>query len=148
MIGVYVTFDYDGDFDHARVLKVAEGARGTFEGMPGLRVKLFTFDEKQQRVTNFYLWDSDEAAEAFFTDALRARVTDLYGVEPTIDFVEIAQIVDNSGSVGIRLATSRASGVLGGAAPARRPARLAASSPGAGARPGSRPRPWAGRAWP
>jgi hypothetical protein len=59
---------------------------------------LFTFDEKQQRATNFYVWDSAEAAEAFFTDELRERVTGLYGVPPGIEFVEIAQIVDNSGS--------------------------------------------------
>jgi hypothetical protein len=28
---------------------------------------------------------------------MRERVTGLYGVAPTIDFVEIAEIVDNSG---------------------------------------------------
>jgi hypothetical protein len=35
MIGVIVTFDYSGDFDRERVIKVAAGARGMFEGMPG-----------------------------------------------------------------------------------------------------------------
>ena len=40
-----VTFDYDGDFDRSRVIKVAENARGMFEGMPGLRFKFFTGDE-------------------------------------------------------------------------------------------------------
>ena len=98
MIGVFVTFDYDGDFDRGRVEAVAQNAHGMFEGMPGLRFKFFTFDEKQQRATNFYLWDSDEAAETFFTEELRERVTGLYGVRPTIDFVEIAQVVDNSGA--------------------------------------------------
>lgn len=98
MIGVNVTFDYDGDFDRSRVTKVAQNARGMFEGMPGLRFKFFTFDEKQQRATNFYVWDSQEAAEAFFSDELRERVTGLYGVPPSIDFVEIAEIVDNSTS--------------------------------------------------
>ena len=96
MIGVTVTFSYTGDFDRARVSKVAENARGTFEDMPGLRFKFFTFDEKQQRAVNFYVWDSEEAAEQFFSDELRERVTGLYGVEPTIDFVEIAQLVDNA----------------------------------------------------
>jgi len=69
-----------------------------FEGMPGLRFKFFTFDEKNQRATNFYVWDSKEAAEGFFSEELRERVTGLYGLAPSIDFVEIAQIVDNSGS--------------------------------------------------
>jgi hypothetical protein len=97
MIGVNVTFTYDGDFDRARVVGVAENARGMFEGMPGLRFKFFTFDEKHQRATNFYVWESNEQAERFFSDELRERVTGLYGVAPTIDFVEIAQVVDNSG---------------------------------------------------
>lgn len=30
------------------------------------------------------------------SEEMRERVTGLYGVEPTIDFVEIAQLVDNS----------------------------------------------------
>jgi hypothetical protein len=96
MIGVNVTFSYDGDFDRARVLGVAQNARAMFEGMPGLRFKFFTFDEKQQRATNFYVWESKDAAERFFSDELRERVTGLYGVAPSVDFVEIAEIVDNS----------------------------------------------------
>ena len=98
MIGANVTFEYDGDFDRARILDVAENARGMFEGMPGVRFKFFTFDEKHQRATNFYVWESKEAAEAFFSDDLRDLVTGLYGAAPTIDYVEIAQIVDNSHS--------------------------------------------------
>ena len=96
VIGVNVTFEYSGDFDRARVVAVAENARGTFEGMPGLRFKFFTFDEMHHRATNFYVWDSKDAAEGFFSEELRERVTGLYGVRPTIDFVEIAQMVDNS----------------------------------------------------
>ena len=96
MIGVNVTFEYGEDFDRARVLRVAQNARSTFEGMPGLRCKFFTFDDNNRRATNFYLWDSRDAAESFFSDELRERVTGLYGTAPTIDFVEIAEIVDNS----------------------------------------------------
>lgn len=96
MIGVTVTFSYAGDFDRSRVTKVAENARGMFEGMPGLRFKFFTFDEKQQRAMNFYVWESRGAADGFFSDELRERVTGLYGVRPRIDFVEIAEVVDNA----------------------------------------------------
>jgi hypothetical protein len=98
MIGVNVRFDYDGNFDRERVVGVAENARAMFEGMPGLRFKFFTFDEKLQHARNFYVWESREAADSFFTDELRDRVTGLYGVSPDIEFVEIAQIVDNSES--------------------------------------------------
>ena len=98
MIGVNVTFDYDGNFDRERVVGVADHARAMFEGMPGLRFKFFTFDDKLQQARNFYVWESQEAAEGFFTDELRERVTGLYGIAPEVTFVEIAQIVDNSGS--------------------------------------------------
>jgi hypothetical protein len=69
-----------------------------FEGLPGLHFKFLTLDEKQERAVNFYLWDSMEAAEAFFTDELRERVTGLYGVSPTISYLKIAESVDNSSS--------------------------------------------------
>ena len=96
MIGTTVTFQYDGALDRDRVVNVADKARAMFEGMPGLRFKFFTVDEKQRRAVNFYVWESKDAADAFFTDELRQRGTELYGVSPNIEFVEIAQIVDNS----------------------------------------------------
>jgi heme-degrading monooxygenase HmoA len=96
MRGVFVTFEYDGDFDRSRIEQVAANARGMFEGMPGLQLKVFTVDEKQQRAVNFYVWDDDEAAEAFFSDELRERVTGLYGVAPAIDYVDVAQVVNNT----------------------------------------------------
>jgi heme-degrading monooxygenase HmoA len=96
VIGVTVTFSYPSDFDRSRIIRVAESVRGMFEGMPGLRFKFFTFDEKRQQAVNFYVWESKEEAERFFSEELRRRVTDLYGVAPSIDFVEIAEIVDNS----------------------------------------------------
>jgi hypothetical protein len=98
MIGVSVTFQYDENFDRARVASIAENARGTFEGMPGLRSKVFTIDAPRQRAMNFYVWESAATAKRFFSEEMRERVTGLYGVEPTIEFVEIAQLVDNSGA--------------------------------------------------
>ena len=57
------------------MIAVAENAHGTFEGIPGLRFKLFTFDESHHRATNFYVWDSKVAAEGFFSEELRERVS-------------------------------------------------------------------------
>jgi hypothetical protein len=44
---------------------------------------------------NFYVWDSEDAANAFFTDELLERVTGLYGVRPTVEIVQIATLVEN-----------------------------------------------------
>ncbi|MFO1225243.1 MAG: YdhR family protein [Burkholderiaceae bacterium] len=95
MIGVFVTFRYGDDFDEQAVRKIAETARAKFEGMPGLRSKAFTINAARREAANFYVWDSEDAARAFFTERLLERVADLYGVRPSVEFVQIAALVEN-----------------------------------------------------
>lgn len=96
MIGALVTFRYGSDFNEEAVRKIADTARAKFEGMPGLRSKAFTLDPENREATNFYVWESDEAAKAFFTDELLQRVTALYGVRPSVRYVQIATLVENA----------------------------------------------------
>lgn len=96
MIGVFVTFRYEKGFDGAKIRTIAETARSRFEKMPGLRSKAFTFNSEAREAINFYVWDSEEAAKAFFTEELVQTVTGLYGARPSIAFVEIATLVDNA----------------------------------------------------
>ena len=96
MVGVFVTFRYKDNFDEQAVRKIAETARARFEGMPGLRAKVFTVNSPKREATNFYIWDSEEAAKDFFTDALLERVTGLYGVRPSVEFVQILSLVENA----------------------------------------------------
>ena len=95
MLGVFVTFRYGDNFDEQAVRKIAENARARFEGMPGLRSKAFTLNSGKREASNFYVWDSEEAAKEFFTDELLERVAGLYGVHPSIEFVQIATVVEN-----------------------------------------------------
>jgi heme-degrading monooxygenase HmoA len=92
---VLVELQYGDDFDRARIEAIAREARARFEGMPGLRQKAFTVDEEGRRATNVYLWESEEAARAFFDEALVDRIAGLYGVHPSIRFVDVAELVDN-----------------------------------------------------
>jgi heme-degrading monooxygenase HmoA len=95
MIAVFVTFSIDGGVDRDRVIAVAEKAAPAFDGMPGLRSKVFTYDPQTGTATNVYVWESESAARAFFSDQLREQVTGLYGVAPEIRFVEVAALVEN-----------------------------------------------------
>ena len=95
MIGVFVTFRYGDNFDERAVRKIAEDARAKFEGMPGLRSKAFTLNSRKREATNFYVWDSEDAAKAFFTEELLERVASLYGVRPGVEFVQIVTLVEN-----------------------------------------------------
>jgi heme-degrading monooxygenase HmoA len=96
MTGVFVTFRYGDNFDEQTVRKIAGTARARFEGMPGLHSKAFTINVGKREATNFYVWDSEDAAKAFFTDTLLERVTGLYGVRPSVEFVRIAELVENA----------------------------------------------------
>jgi heme-degrading monooxygenase HmoA len=95
MIGVFVTFHYGDNFDEQAVRNIAETARVKFEGMPGLRSKAFTVNSGKREAANFYVWDSEDAAKAFFTDQLLERVAGLYGARPSVDFVQIVALVEN-----------------------------------------------------
>jgi hypothetical protein len=96
MIGVVVTFRFGDNFNEQVLRKIAETARARFEGMPGLRSKAFTFNAAKREAVNFYVWETEDAANAFFTDQVLERVTGLYGVRPTIEIVQIATLVENT----------------------------------------------------
>ena len=96
MIGVVVTFRFGDNFDEQAVRKIAATARASFEGMTGLRSKAFTINASKREAANFYVWDSEDAANALFTDELLERVTGLYGVRPTVEIVQIAALVENT----------------------------------------------------
>jgi hypothetical protein len=90
-----VEFQSGDEFDRARIAGIAHEARGRFEGLPRLRQKAFTIDEQNRRATNVYLWESEDSARGVFNDELVDKVTRLYGVRPTVSFVEVAELVDN-----------------------------------------------------
>jgi hypothetical protein len=94
MIGVFVTFRYGEQFNEQAVWKIAETARTRFVGMPGLHSKAFTVSAEKREAINFYVWDSEGAAREFFSDALLERATGLYGVRPSVEFVQIAALVE------------------------------------------------------
>src|SRR5690349_15428625 len=96
MIAVFVSFKFEDGVDGEAVTAIAQRAQGQFAGMPGLRSKAFTFDVESGEATNVYVWESEDAARAFFTDALVERVTGLYGVRPSIRYAELPVLVDNA----------------------------------------------------
>ena len=95
MVAVFVTFQYGNDFNEAKVRKIAQQASGKFQGMPQLRSKAFTVRPEAKSATNVYVWESEDAAKAFFTDELLERVTGLYGVRPNVELAEVVALVEN-----------------------------------------------------
>jgi hypothetical protein len=95
MVAVFVTFQFGNDFNEAKVRKIAQEASGKFQGMPQLRSKAFTVRPEAKSATNVYLWESEDAAKAFFTDQILELVTGLYGVRPRVELAQVAALVEN-----------------------------------------------------
>ncbi|MCZ4611312.1 hypothetical protein O3S80_47700 [Streptomyces sp. Lzd4kr] len=98
MIGVLVTFTQTDKFDRSTLARITDELRVPFEGMAGLRFKSFMLDEDGVQARNFYVWDDEEKARAFFTEELVGKVTGVYGVPPKIEYLDVLGFVDNSGS--------------------------------------------------
>jgi heme-degrading monooxygenase HmoA len=97
MLATFVTFRFDDSFDEAKIRKIAAGARSKFQDMPGLRSKVFALRTAQREAINVYVWESEAAAKAFFTEQMVKGVTALYGVSPSVEYAEVAELVDNGG---------------------------------------------------
>jgi hypothetical protein len=95
MIGTIVTIGPGENLDRERATAVAKQEGPRFEGMAGLQSKVFMWDDEAGTVVSTYVWDSEEAARAFFTPEVGAMVAELYGVEPKVRFTEVSALVDN-----------------------------------------------------
>jgi hypothetical protein len=96
MLTVFVTFRYGEEFSAANVRQLAENSRAMFEGMPGLRSKLFSVSPELREARNVYIWDDAEAARRFFSPPSRDHIAALYGVQPIVEFAEGCALVENS----------------------------------------------------
>ena len=88
MISVFVTFTYKDDFNESKLRQIAEGAKPRFEGMPGLRSKVFTLRPEHRQATNVYVWDSEEQART-----AADRVPAMVPATVTLESVEVREVV-------------------------------------------------------
>ncbi len=100
MLAVMVRFQYENEFNETRLQQIAEGARGKFEGLPGLRSKAWTVDAARRQALNFYVWESEDAARKFYSPQTIDEVAKIYGVRPSIEYVKLAALVENRPSEG------------------------------------------------
>jgi heme-degrading monooxygenase HmoA len=95
MIATLVTFNYSDDFNEEKVRNIAESARPKFENMPGLRSKAFSYNAEANSAKNYYVWEDANAAKNFFTEENISNIGNIYGIRPSVEFLEVATLVDN-----------------------------------------------------
>jgi len=95
MISTIVRIRLDASIDEDRVRNIAASSRSRFDQLEGLRLKAYTFDRERNEILNVYLWHSEAAARKLFTSEALSRIAQLYGGEASVDFLEVAELVDN-----------------------------------------------------
>lgn len=97
MIAALVTFDLD--MDNALALDEAtarfNGTAPNYRGLAGLHAKAYLYGEEGAQLGGFYVWESRAAADAMYTDAWRAKVTEVYGVPPVVRYFDVPVFIDN-----------------------------------------------------
>lgn len=96
MIAVFVTFRFAEHFSATKIRELAATSKALFEGMPGLRSKLFSISVQAREARNVSIWDDAEAAQTLFSRQTRDRMAALYGTNPDIEFTEVCALVENS----------------------------------------------------
>ena len=75
----------------ARIMEIARERADEFRALPGLRQKYYFQDAATGEVGGLYLWDSEEALDAYRKSALRATIASAYETigEPQIEVLNI-----------------------------------------------------------
>lgn len=95
-----VRFPADPSLDPARLSNLIRESIPRFQGIPGLRRKVFIGNDTTGG--GVYEWDSRAAADAYFNETWTERMHDVYGAVPTVEFFDLHAVVDNaSGRVEI-----------------------------------------------
>jgi hypothetical protein len=68
-----------------------------YQALPGLTRKYFTISD-DGKFGGIYLWSSRAAAQAWFSDAWRAKAAATYGAAPEVTYFDAPIVIDNTSS--------------------------------------------------
>ena len=82
--------------DHDKAVEISLSSTPTFAGLKdkGLLMKYYLSNEFGGS-GGFYVWESKEAADAWYTPEWSARLQKTYGVKPSVTFFDSFVQVDN-----------------------------------------------------
>lgn len=95
MITAIVTFRLPKRLTVAEASAIFQGTAPRYLSQPGLIRKYYVLAEDGMTAGGVYLWQSRQDADALYTEAWRAFVTEKYGAPPQVVYMESPVIVDN-----------------------------------------------------
>ncbi|HUG14448.1 MAG TPA: hypothetical protein VMM78_05445 [Thermomicrobiales bacterium] len=95
MIAALILFDTRGSLSLDEAAQRFNTTAPNYRGREGLRSKAYIYAQDGADLGGFYLWASREAAEAVYTDAWKAKATEIYGTPPVIRYFDVPVYIDN-----------------------------------------------------
>ena len=97
MNATIVTFRHsEGAYDRPRFEAINRSTAPKYEGLAGLVSKAYWYDDAARENGGIYVWETREAAEATHDEAHLDRLEELYGVRPTVRWLDVAVFVNNT----------------------------------------------------
>ena len=97
MIATIVTFRHTAAaYDRGKFEAINRSTAPKYEGLAGLVSKAYWYDDAARENGGLYIWETREAAEATHDEAHLKRLEDLYGVRPTVRWMDVPVFVNNS----------------------------------------------------
>ncbi len=94
MIVAHVQFPINTP-DQNEFIKKMAATTSKYEGLAGLVRKYYMISENGKRAGGLYLWESKQAAEAWYNDEWQKYMLDAWGEPAQIDYFDCPIIVDN-----------------------------------------------------
>jgi hypothetical protein len=76
------TYATPPNLDEPAIRNLFDQVAGNYLEVPGLIRKYFGFSDDASEVIGIYLWESKDAADAFYSDEWMAGVTERWGAAP------------------------------------------------------------------
>lgn len=96
MITAVVQFALPKPISVEEAARTFESTAPRYKNLPGLVRKYYLRSEDGRKAGGVYLWESRAAAEAVYTEEWKARVRQIYGSTPKIQWFDTPVIVDNA----------------------------------------------------
>lgn len=96
MIAALILFDTQGSLSLDEAAQRFNTTAPNYRGKGGLHSKAYIYAQDGSDLGGFYLWESREAAESVYTDAWKARATEIYGTPPVIRYFEVPVLIENA----------------------------------------------------
>jgi hypothetical protein len=90
------TFNVPAGTSKAQLIETINGSAHTYEGIPGLIRKYYGIAPDGASLAGIYLWESRDAADAFYTSEWLAMVTKRWGSPPRRQDWETPMVVESA----------------------------------------------------